>query len=202
MLYQLLALNWVQDGIDDLEFEAIDWIGNFSDVDVAKLVVELAWVQDGMEELEVQTIEELSYIAFDDAELAYSVIVLGWVQDGVEDIEWQAIDWVNNFGGVEPASAVVALAWVQDGVEEREVNTIEELSYIDFYDTDEAARIVAMPFLETLDPPDVSAVKALSQLASFREADFQRVLSHPTLMRRHHRRLGQDCRHSIRSQQE
>ena len=175
------ALHWVQDGIEDLEFEAIDWIGNFSDVDVAALVVELAWVQDGMEELEVQSIEELSYIAFDDAELASSVVGLGWVQDGIEDIEWQSINWVNNFGGVEAASSVVALAWVQDGVEEREVNTIEELSYIDYYDTEEASRIVAMPFLETLDPPDVSAVKALSQLASFRENDFQRVLSHPTL---------------------
>ncbi len=175
------TLDWVQDGIDDLEFEAIDWIGNFSDVDVAALVVKLAWVQDGMEELEVQTIEELSYIAYDDAELASSVIGLDWVQDSIEEIEFEAIGWVNNFGGVEAASAVVALAWVQDGVEEREVNTIEELSYIDFYDTDEAVHIVAMPFLETLDPPDVSAVKALSQLASFRETDFQRVLSHPTL---------------------
>ena len=175
------TLDWVQDGIDDLEFEAIDWIGNFSVVDVAALVVELAWVQDGMEELEVQTIEELSYIAYDDAELASSVIGLDWVQDSIEEIEFEAIGWVNNFGGVAAASAVVALAWVQDGVEEREVSTIEELSYIDFYDTDEAARIVAMPFLETLDPPDVSAVKSLSQLASFRENDFQRVLSHPTL---------------------
>ena len=175
------ALNWVQDGIDDLEFEAIEWVGNFSDVDVAASVVELAWVQDGMEELEVQTIEELSYIAFDDAELASSVVGLDWVQDGIEEIEVEAIGWANNFGDGAVASSVVALAWVQDGVEEREVNTIEELSYIDFYDTDEAARIVAMPFLETLDPPDVSAVKALSQLASFRENDFQRVLSHPTL---------------------
>ena len=175
------ALDWVQDGIDDLEFEAIEWVGNFSDVDVAELVVELAWVQDGMEELEVQTIEELSYIAYDDAKLASSVVGLDWVQDGIEEIEFEAIGWANNFGDGAVASSVVALAWVQDGVEEREVNTIEELSYIDFYDTDEAARIVAMPFLETLDPPDVSAVKALSQLASFRENDFHRVLSHPTL---------------------
>ena len=175
------ALNWVQDGIDDLEFEAIEWVGNFSDVDVAASVVDLAWVQDGMEELEVQTIEELSYIAYYDAELASSVVGLDWVQDGIEEIEFEAIGWANNFGDGAVASSVVALAWVQDGVEEREVNTIEELSYIDFYDTEEASRIVAMPFLETLDPPDVSAVKALSQLASFRENDFQRVLSHPTL---------------------
>ena len=176
------TLDWVQDGIDDLEFKAIEWVGNFSDVDVAASVVDLAWVQDGMEELEVQTIEELSYIAFDDADLALAVVDLAWVQDGIEDIEWQSINWVNNFGGVEAASSVVALAWVQDGVEEREVNTIEELSYIDYYDTDEASRIVDMPFLETLEPPDVSAVKALSQLASFRENDFQRVLSHSTLI--------------------
>ncbi len=178
----VLALDWVQDGIEPLEHEAIDWMSNFSDVEVASSVVALGWVQDGVEELEVKTIQELSYIEYDNSEVAAAVIALGWVQDGIEDLEWEAIDWVNNFGDMEVASSVVALAWVQDGVEEREVNTIEELSYIDFYDTDEAARIVAMPFLETLDPPDVSAVKALSQLASFRESDFQRVLSHPTLI--------------------
>ena len=177
----VVGLGWVQDGITDVEAEAIHWFSNFSDVDVALSVVALDWVQDGIGELEVKTIEKLSYIAYNHVGLASSVIGLGWVQDGIEEIEVEAIGWVNNFGGVEAASAVVALAWVQDGVEDREVDTIEELSYLDFYDTDEASRIVAMPFLEALDPPDVSAVKALFQLAALRENDFQRILSHPTL---------------------
>ena len=77
--------------------------------------------------------------------------------------------------------SVVALEWVQEGIGEQEARALEELSYLSRKNEGQASRIVAMPFLETLDPPDVSAVKALSQLASFRENDFQRVLSHPTL---------------------
>ena len=179
----IVALQWAQDGIEELEAKTIEQLSyiDHEDRELASTVVALAWVQDGIGELEVKTIEELSNINYDSAELASSVIDLDWVQDGIEEIEFEAIGWANNFSDGAVASLAVALAWVQDGVEEREVNTIEELSYIDFYDTDEASRIVSMPFLETLDPPDVSAVKALSQLASFRETDFQRVLSHPTL---------------------
>ena len=77
--------------------------------------------------------------------------------------------------------SVVALEWVQEGIGEQEARALEELSYLSRKNEGQASRIVAMPFLESLDPPDVSAVKALSQLASFRETDFQRVLSHPTL---------------------
>ena len=178
----VVDLTWVQDGIEDLEVQTIEELSyiNYDNAELASSVVDLAWAQDGIEKLEFEAISWLRN--FSDVDLALAVVDLTWVQDGIEEIEVEAIGWVNNFGGVEVASSVVTLAWVQDGVEEREANVIEELSYIDYYDAGEALRIVAMPFLETLDPPDVSAVKALSQLASFRETDFQRVLSHPTLI--------------------
>ena len=103
------------------------------------------------------------------------------MQDGIEDIEWQAIRWVNRFDGGDVATSVVALAWMQDGVDDLEVNAIEQLIFIDHHDAGEALRIVAMPFLETLEPPDISALDSLSALANTRHDDFHRVLSHPTL---------------------
>ena len=138
-------------------------------------------MQDGVDDLEVEALEEMSYVAYDDETLASSMVGLGWVQDGVNEVEVEAIEWVGNFSNVAVASSVVALGWVQDGVGTQDTQTIKELSYISNRNPSQAARLVAMPFLETLDPPDVSAVKALSQLSSFRESDFQRVLSHPTL---------------------
>ena len=36
-------------------------------------------------------------------------------------------------------------------------------------------------FLDSLEPSDVSALDSLAQLAAFREADFRRVMAHPTL---------------------
>ena len=246
----IVAMDWVQDGIEGLEADAIDWIGNFSNAEVALAVLALGWVQDGIEELEVQTIEELSYIDFDDADLALavvdlawaqdgiddlefkaivefryfsydyaeitssvvalnwvqdgieeleaeaidllnnfdseevaaSIVTLGWVQDGIEELEAEAIDLLNSFDSEEVAASIVTLGWVQDDIEELEVNVIEELSYIDYYDASEALRIVAMPFLQTLEPPDISALDSLSALATFKHDDFKRVLAHPTLI--------------------
>ena len=40
----IVGLDWVRDGIEDLEAEAIHWFSNFSDVDVALSVVALDWV--------------------------------------------------------------------------------------------------------------------------------------------------------------
>ena len=175
----VVDLIWVQDGIEDLEVQTIEELSyiNYDNAELASSVVDLAWAQDGIEKLEFEAISWLRN--FSDVDLALAVVDLTWVQDGIEEIEVEAIGWVNNFGGVEVASSVVTLAWVQDGIEELEVNVIEELSYIDYYDAGEALRIVAMPFLQTLEPPDISALDSLSALATFRHDDFQRVLSHP-----------------------
>ncbi len=177
----IVDLDWMHDGIEDLEAEAVRWMNNFGDEEVASSVVALSWVQDGIEEIEVKTIQELSYIANDDAGLASSVVELGWVQDGITGVEAEAIDWFSGFNDAEVALSVVALEWVQEGIGEQEAQALEELSYLSHKNEGQASRIVDMPFLETLEPPDVSALESLVDMAWFRQADYQRVLSHPTL---------------------
>ena len=59
----IVSLDWVQDGVDDVEAGAIDWMNNFGDAEVASAVASLGWLQDGIDDVEVKTIEELSYIA-------------------------------------------------------------------------------------------------------------------------------------------
>ena len=54
----IVSLNWVQDGIHDVEAEAFRWLNNIGSVDVASSVVSLGWVEDGIEGIEVKTIEE------------------------------------------------------------------------------------------------------------------------------------------------
>ena len=176
----VVALDWVQDGIEAAEVEAIDWLNNFDDAE-AESVVALGWVQDGIEELEVKAIRELSYIAYYDAGLATLVVELSWVQDGITGVEAEAIDWFSGFNDAEVALSVVALEWVQEGIGEQEARALEELSYLSRKNEGQASRIVDMPFLETLEPPDVSALESLVDMAWFRQADYQRVLSHPTL---------------------
>ena len=177
----VIGLGWVQDGIEDIEWQAIHWVNNFDGGDVATSVVAMAWMQDGVDDLEVNAIKELFFIDQDDSGVASSVVGLDWVRDRIEVLELEAIGWLNNYINPVVTSSVVDLAWVRDGIEEIEVKAIEELAYIDFYGAGEALRIVAMPFLQTLEPPDISALDSLSALARSRHDDFQRVLSHPTL---------------------
>ena len=177
----VVSLGWVQDGIDDTEVEAINWIGNIGAVEVASSVVSLDWVQDGIEASEVNTIEELSYIANRETKVGLSLVSLDWLQDGVDDAEVEAINWIGNIGAVEVASSVVSLDWVQDGIEASEVNTIEELSYIANRDAGAALRIVRMPFLESIEAPDLSALESLRQLVAFQTEAFDRVMSSPAV---------------------
>ena len=71
---------------------------------------------------------------------------------------------------------------MQDGLNVEDTQALRELSYLSNKAPDIALSLLAMPFLETLDPPDVSAIDALSNLAWFRQDDFQRIISHPTLI--------------------
>ena len=63
----IVSLDWVQDGVDDVEAGAIsiDWMNNFGDAEVASAVVSLGW-QDGIEE-----VKTLSYIANKDTGSGY-----------------------------------------------------------------------------------------------------------------------------------
>ena len=175
------GLGWMQDGVDEREFVALEWIGNFSNPETAMAVVALQWAGDGVEEIEVRAFEELSYIDYDSRELALAVVGLGWVGDGITDSDLEAIGWIGNFSNALVAASVVGLGWVQDGLGTEDIRAIEELSYLSNRDPDGASRVVGMPFLETLEAADVSAIAALSSLAWFRETDFQRVMSHPTI---------------------
>ncbi len=179
----VIALGWVQDGIDEVEFKAVDELSGVArdDVGVASSVITMGWVQDGIEELEAEAFEWINN--FSNAVSASLLVDLQWVADGIEDLEVKAIEELSyiDFYDADVTSSVLGLGWLQESVGEEEFRAIGDIRLITRNSTADALRIITMPFLETLDPPDVPAVKALSQLASFREDDFQRVLSHPTI---------------------
>ena len=145
----VVALDWVRDGVEGVEADAIDWMNNFGDAEVASAVVSLGWLQDGIDDVEVKTIEELSYIAYENAEVA---------------------------------SAVVSLSWVQDSVNGTEAALIEDFGAIAGNNSGAALQIVGMPLIETIEPPDISAMASLRQLAAFKPETFVRVMSHAALL--------------------
>ena len=77
-------------------------------------------------------------------------------------------------------SDIKSLPWVADGVDELEVQAIERLWTLWRYITSEevVVRIVAMPFLDSLEPSDVSA---LTSLAWSDKEHVSHVVDHPSL---------------------
>ena len=151
------------------------------DPQLASAIRNLDWIQDGIDDTESEAIQDLLYIAVTSRSVAASIVSLSWVQDGVHDVEAGAFRWMNNIGSARVASSVVSLGWVEDGIDEIEVKAIENVSYIADKDAEEALRIVGMPFLETIEPPDISALASLWQLAAFKLDTFESVMSHAAL---------------------
>lgn len=83
------------------------------------------------------------------------------------------------------ANAILDLAWVADGLTKFEARAVDRLvnmaAFVGDEDADAAARIIAMPFLTSLEPPDEMAVEALTDLAAFSPADFADAMSRPAL---------------------
>ena len=183
VMSSVVVLGWVHDGIKELEAKTIRELSyiDYDDSEVASSVIALGWVGDDINQFEWEAINWVNN--FKDVEVASSVVALSWVQDGIEDFEVQAIEELSyiDYYDAGVALSVVRLSWIQEGISRQEVKAIEGIRHLSSKDTGEASRLVAMPFLQTLESSDVSALDSLAQLASFRESDFQRVMSHPTL---------------------
>ena len=152
------------------------------DPHLASSIVRLGWTQDGIDGTESQVIQNMLYIAVTSRSVVSSLVSLGWVRDGIDGVEAEAIGWMNNIGSAEVASFIISLDWVQDGIADIESEVIEYLSYVAYRDAEAALRILQMPFIETIEPPDVAAIESLWQLAASEPETFVSVMSHPVLL--------------------
>ena len=151
------------------------------DPQLASSINKLGWIQDSIDNTESEAIQDLLYIVVTSRSVAASIVSLGWVQDGIDDVEAEAIHWMTNIGSAEVASSVVSLGWVQDGIGSLETQAIEEISYLSHEHTVAALSVVGMPFIETIEPPDISAVASLWKLAADDLGSLEMVMSHEAL---------------------
>ena len=179
----VVALSWVQDGIDDVEVKTIEHLSYITNKDagVGVSIVALGWVQDGVNEIEAKGIDWLSNMR--STEVTSSVVLLAWVKNGIEAAEVKAIEHLSYIAneGTEVGVSVVSLDWVRDNIDGTEYTLLEDIASIADKDMEAALRIVVMPFVETVEPSDVSAMASLRQLAAFKPESFASVMSHPTM---------------------
>ena len=118
-----------------------------------------------------------------DPDLALAIKNLVWAQDGINIAEYKAIQGIlyAAVGSRPTASSLISRNWVQDGIDGAEADLIEHFAYVVGEDAAAASRILDMPFLKTIEPPDVPAMESLSRLAVSDPQIFYGVLSHPTL---------------------
>ena len=182
----VVSMGWIQDNLEPMEAEAINWMRNTGSVATASAIVSLGWVQDGIDgEVEVSVVRELSYASQQDTGLAQSIASAGWLQDNLDSREEEAVKWLSRtvFMGPAVASSTFYLDWVQDGIDDGlEVGAIKAMYEISYRKTELASALLGMPFLRSIEPPDVVALWVLRWLASSdSEQIFQRVMSSPVM---------------------
>ena len=106
--------------------------------------------------------------------------LLPWIRDGLQPGERADYDYLVRLADKYPFAMSKALDknWLQDGVARTEFAVIESLGLLS---ADSLVRIIAMPFLERIDPADPNAAAALQQLENDSGDDFQRIMAHPTI---------------------
>lgn len=111
----IISQEWVEDGVDDVESEAIRWMRNMGDADIVSLVIGLDWVRDGIDHSEVQAIEDISYIGNESVELASALLALSWVRDGIKGLEDRLIDDVSAIasGDSDAALRIVKMPFLE-----------------------------------------------------------------------------------------
>ena len=177
-------LAWVADGIEQIELDSVDSLGWIASHDAAlsESIIKLSWVVDGITELETGAVGNLALIANADVVLAWRVVGMPWLLDGVTEAENAVVDnlfWIADTD-VGVARQVAAMTWLADDVTAAESSVLEELWHIGYKDAAAATRLVGMPFLRTLEPPDVVATESLASLALSNAPAFREVMSHST----------------------
>ena len=106
--------------------------------------------------------------------------LLPWVRDGLQPDERTGYDYLVKLADKYPLAIAEALDknWLEDGVAKTEFAVLESLGPLS---ADSLVRIIAMPFLERIDPADPNAAASLQRVESHSRDDFQRIMAHPSI---------------------
>ena len=190
---KVISLSWVQDSITETELNAIkelDWMsrqedGGRSTANLAA-VLRLPWVQDNITTTEAEFLDRFEDLDNGNESLAAQLIAFPWPQDGITDTEAEAMKqlfWLTRQedGGRSTANlaAVLQFLWVQDNITATEAEFLDFFEDLDDDNEEAAAAVIAMPFLKSLEPDDVLAMRGMERLDD--KGRLSVLLDHPTL---------------------
>ena len=114
---------------------------------------------------------------------ARTIRSLSWIEDGIADEEQDAAEALIYLAATseEVFDSLTRKTWLNDPDFRRAGAVVIDLEYLAYEDSAAALRLVEMPFLRSLQPSDVLAVKALSEMAYLHLPSFRRALRHPAI---------------------
>ena len=106
---------------------------------------------------------ERNYLA-----LSQQIMNFPWVQDGLSDSERNNIDNLLyiGVGHISNLEQTLDLRWMQDDITETEHDAIYQLRRLNYDNKMETAVILTMPFMASLEPDDVLAIRGMYSLAN------------------------------------
>ena len=150
--------------------------------DTLRAVLATSWAVDGLEETETEFVRYLGWLAHDSEEIALQLAEMVSNQESptAADVA-TARAFRRLVAHPDLFRAVMATPWFEDGLDESEAAAAENLARVADSDELVAPQILEMPFLQTVEPADAAAMRALGHMAAYRPENFQRVMAHPTL---------------------
>ena len=142
----------------------------------------------------IELIVNLLALKSRDPEAAARIESLPWVQDGITDLgptnvrqvrlstpeQSRIRDFIELAGYARPMfMALVAKSWVRDDISSRENHALSILIDTASWDSEHARKVIAMPFMETIEYGDIVILGALGGLAQKKRHVRYQILNHP-----------------------
>ena len=172
------SLPWVADGIDDTEREYVQQLAYFAAVQpsVFDALITKSWVSDAPDETEGELMAAVRSIAEEDESAALLILALPFLEtigsgDGLTVGSLRRLVVYRQSDSPNIFDALIEKPWVRDGLDPAEQEIVENIRRIADNSETAALRVIALPFLDTLEPDDAPAVESLASLAAAREGN-------------------------------
>ena len=184
----LLGFPWLADGVTEDERNAVY---DFREImreapAVAEDLLGFRWLANDLSEDESQAIYILQDIVREDPAIAETLLSFPWLADGLTGVESWSIRGFRDLYEIDRSrlSALTTKPWFKDGISYEEFMLLGDLGNIAYRSETDALAIIGMPFLETSEPVDALALRALRRLACCGEGvsrKFRQAMDHPTI---------------------
>lgn len=136
----------------------------------------------------ITSLERVKGLDQDRPELALQIRALPWVADGIDDSERESAQMLidNAWSFPDMSRALLIMPWVEDNeITRHEETAIKHLSWMTWTDDgrfqEAVVALLDMPFLDSIEFADSSAVRALYNIAADHPNVFLDIVSHPNV---------------------